>query len=414
VTHSDPSRAAALARLQAFVPFAGTRYARERNYDRGSDRHHGVSGLSPYLRHRLITESEVLAATVAQHGARAEKFVQEVFWRTYFKGHLEHKPLLWHRYRAELGLALGTLADDEMARVRLEAAVAGETDIEPFNQWAQELVTTGYLHNHARMWFASLWIFTLKLPWTLGADLFMQHLLDGDPASNTLSWRWVAGLHTKGKHYLARPDNIARYTDGRFSSVRGINELAAPLEEAVLDDALLAQRASGASSSPENLDETELSGFGPGDGLLLHEEDLHQQSLARELQALPCAVLPFVDGRASVAASPQVTAHVQGALEDAAERYGATRLTAADPAATLAWAEAAQLHRIIAPYAPVGPVADQLALINGALGAQGIELVTVRRHYDASCWPHCRKGFFALKKQIPQLLDSVVLAQGNG
>jgi deoxyribodipyrimidine photo-lyase len=65
----------------------------------------------------------------------------------------------------------------------------------------QELVETGYLHNHARMWFASIWIFTLRLPWELGADFFLRHLLDGDAASNTLSWRWVAGLHTKGKHY---------------------------------------------------------------------------------------------------------------------------------------------------------------------------------------------------------------------
>lgn len=57
------------------------------------------------------------------------------------------------------------------------------------------------------LWFASVWIFTLRPPWELGADLFMRQLLDGDPASNTLSWRWVAGMHTRGKHYLARRDN---------------------------------------------------------------------------------------------------------------------------------------------------------------------------------------------------------------
>ena len=73
------------------------------------------------------------------------------------------------------------------------------------------------------MWFASIWIFSLGLPWTLGADFFLRHLVDGDPASNTLSWRWVAGLHTRGKTYAARAENIARYTEGRFHP-QGLNE----------------------------------------------------------------------------------------------------------------------------------------------------------------------------------------------
>ncbi|MCK7502530.1 MAG: hypothetical protein MZW92_81430 [Comamonadaceae bacterium] len=87
------------------------------------------------------------------------------------------------------------------------------------------------LHNHARLWFASLWIFTLELPWALGADFFLRHLLDGDPASNTLSWRWVVGLQTPGKIYLARADNIARFTAGRFPAVTGLATAARPLRE---------------------------------------------------------------------------------------------------------------------------------------------------------------------------------------
>ena len=67
----------------------------------------------------------------------------------------------------------------------------------------KELKETNYLHNHARMWFASIWIFTLDLPWQLGAEFFMKHLYDGDAASNTLGWRWVAGIQTQGKNYLA-------------------------------------------------------------------------------------------------------------------------------------------------------------------------------------------------------------------
>ena len=59
------------------------------------------------------------------------------------------------------------------------------------------------------MWFASIWIFTLELPWQLGAEFFMQHLYDGDAASNTLGWRWVAGVQTQGKHYLASEWNLS-------------------------------------------------------------------------------------------------------------------------------------------------------------------------------------------------------------
>ena len=102
-------------------------------------------------------------------------------------------------------------------RAGYRAAIDGETGIECFDAWSAELCETGYLHNHARMWFASIWIFTLKLPWRLGADFFYRHLLDGDAASNTLSWRWVAGLHTRGKPYAARADNIATYSGGRFT-----------------------------------------------------------------------------------------------------------------------------------------------------------------------------------------------------
>ena len=82
------------------------------------------------------------------------------------------------------------------------------------------------------MWFASIWVFTLGLPWQLGADLFYRHLIDGDPASNTLSWRWVCGLHTRGKTYLARVSNILNYTDNRFSPHGQLAISAPPLSEA--------------------------------------------------------------------------------------------------------------------------------------------------------------------------------------
>ena len=78
------------------------------------------------------------------------------------------------------------------------------------------------------MLFASIWIFTLGLPWQKGAEFFMKHLYDGDAASNTLSWRWVAGIQTKGKNYLAQSWNISQFTNNKYKNVK-LNETALPI-----------------------------------------------------------------------------------------------------------------------------------------------------------------------------------------
>ncbi|MCU0912565.1 MAG: DNA photolyase, partial [Rhodobacteraceae bacterium] len=194
----EPTRQAGLARLSAFLPAAGRDYAALRNHDLPGHPH--VSRLSPWIRHRLVTEEEVLAAVLGRDApAGTDKFLQEVLWRTYWKGWLELRPSVWADYRAGVRAGLNRVQSEAGLRRAWEAACRGETGIDGFDGWAQELARTGYLHNHARMWFASIWIFTLQLPWELGADFFLRHLIDGDPASNTLSWRWVAGLHTRGK-----------------------------------------------------------------------------------------------------------------------------------------------------------------------------------------------------------------------
>ncbi len=214
----EPDRAAGLAQLERFATKAGRDYASRRNFDLGPENRGNVSTLSPFVRHRLVLEQEILQSTLALHTpSQAAKFVEEVFWRAYFKGWLEHRPSVWSDYRVSIRRLIDDLDSDADLHARYESAIAGNTGIDCFDAWARELVQTGYLHNHARMWFASIWVFTLQLPWQLGADFFYRHLLDGDPASNTLSWRWVCGLHTRGKTYLARVSNIASYTDNRFN-----------------------------------------------------------------------------------------------------------------------------------------------------------------------------------------------------
>ncbi len=214
----EPTRDAGLTRLQEFIPRAGSLYAGTRNYDHGPDDRSNISVLSPYIRHRLITEAEVVQAVLGRFKFNtAEKFIQEVCWRTYWKGWLEMRPSVWRRYNERLAALYGEFQHDKDLRARYEAAIEGRTGIAAFDAWVRELVEIGYVHNHARMWFASIWIFTLNLPWELGAAFFFRHLYDGDPASNTLSWRWVAGLHTKGKTIWRGP-TILRLIPGGDSS----------------------------------------------------------------------------------------------------------------------------------------------------------------------------------------------------
>ncbi|MEM8773347.1 MAG: FAD-binding domain-containing protein, partial [Pseudomonadota bacterium] len=227
-----PSRHAGLERLKQFQPLAGAHYAKTRNFDMGIEDRSNVSCLSPWIRSRSILEEEVLAHILQRYDVNgAEKFIQEVFWRGYFKGWLEHRPSVWQDFCQDLAAFHHQLAADEDLNTRHQAAIEGRTGIACFDHWTRELIETGYLHNHARMWFASIWIFTLRLPWQMGAGFFLTHLLDGDPAANTLSWRWVGGLHTKGKNYLARADNIQRCTQGRFNPAGQLDESAVPLWE---------------------------------------------------------------------------------------------------------------------------------------------------------------------------------------
>ena len=152
-----------------------------------------------------------------------EKFIQEVLWRVYWKGWLELRPNVWTDYLEELK----DIKKNFMNNKDYLDAIEGKTNIECFNEWVNELKKFNYLHNHTRMWFASIWIFTLNLPWQLGAEFFMEHLFDGDAASNTLGWKWVAGIQTQGKNYLATEWNIKKFTNNRFQNIK-INEKASP------------------------------------------------------------------------------------------------------------------------------------------------------------------------------------------
>tara|TARA_B100000029_G_scaffold259144_1_gene255826 strand:- start:637 stop:1782 length:1146 start_codon:yes stop_codon:yes gene_type:complete len=220
-----PSRSSALENLENFINVNLLNYSKLRNFDFGPDKRSNISCLSPYVTHGIISETEIISKCLKKYPfIKIEKFIQEVLWRVYWKGWLELRPNVWSDYL----LDLKKIKQEYIKNENYIEAIEGKTKIDCFNSWVTELKNYNYLHNHTRMWFASIWIFTLGLPWQLGAEFFMKYLFDGDSASNTLGWRWVAGVQTKGKNYIASEWNIKKFTNNKFDKIK-LNENPIPV-----------------------------------------------------------------------------------------------------------------------------------------------------------------------------------------
>ncbi|MGF1530966.1 MAG: FAD-binding domain-containing protein [Puniceicoccaceae bacterium] len=394
------SRSAALSTLQDFVPEAVT-YGQQRNFDNGPGAiRPTTSRLSPYLRLRIISEEEVLSAVLAKHSLHhVEKFVQEVLWRTYWKGWLEMRPSIWHQYCRRL-IELESFANSRPVR----SAVQGTTGIECFDSWVHELTQTGFLHNHTRMWFASIWIFTLKLPWELGAAFFIEHLYDGDPASNTLSWRWVAGLQTPGKHYLATAENIRRFTSGRFYPKGQLDEEAPPLESD--------HQIPSPKPVPALAGQPKLTPDNSKTAYLLHPEDL-----SPTLPTSPGSLLFYgsndeVDNLEKIA--PAVASFRSEALDSAALELVARHHLQAYKLQPEDWfknltevLESEQVRTLVTPFAPLGPWRLLLDRLSSHCQSVGIKFQFQSRLLDQLLYPKATHGFFRFKKAIPETLRSL-------
>ncbi len=381
----QPDRSAALAALKTFCPHAGRDYTAGRNTDPGPQQPAHVSRLSPWIRTRQLTEWETLGAVLGQHSeSAAAKFIDEVCWRSYWKGWLQLRPSIWQDYLAARAALLPRYAGD----FGYQKAIEGRTGIDCFDAWVLELGEHGYLHNHARMWFASIWIHTLKLPWQLGADWFLRHLLDGDPASNTLSWRWVAGLHTRGKSYLARRDNILKYTNHRFA----------------VDSCQLA-------SAPIPPDNTPLPKPGslpalptlPRDqrlGLLVHEDDLSAVHwLSERIEPVAVAGLFAEETYAAHHIAEPVRHFRRASLEN---RIKGPILQQTE--AVSQWVQDQQLEGILIAEPQVGLLEPALAELRSQLESHGQTVHTARHGWDATLHPRATHGFFRFKQAIPQVL----------
>ena len=392
------SREEALVLLAAFLPKAGTSYTRNRNFDLGAGQHKHVSQLSAYIKRRIITEEDVLKKVLSAHSLNeAGKFIDEIFWRTYFKGWLESRPHIWMQYCADVHHLTHELQTQSGLRDRWAAACLGETGIDCFDAWAKELAETGYLHNHARMWFASIWVYTLQLPWQLGADFFLRHLLDGDASSNTLSWRWVVGLHSVGKTYLARAENIQRFTNGRFAP-KGLAQVAPPLND------------TASTIAPKIIDPPNRYLDGRKTGLLLHSDDLNIAHLTHHSDCIASAAYRPVDGGTMLVSSPKLLEFNNAALDAATKRWKPNLLNCCDvttPEGILSWALENKLEQIVTSYAAVGNTSQMLEKCKHLLSDHGVQLTQVIREYDIVSWPYATKGFFKFREKIPKILTSL-------
>ena len=373
------SRASAVEKLENFVENNLVDYSKQRNFDYGPDKRSNVSCLSPYITHGVINELEVISKSLKNFSfIKNEKFIQEVLWRTYWKGWLELRPNVWSDYLIELKKIRDEFKDNKI----YINAVEGKTNIECFNYWVNELKNKNYLHNHTRMWFASIWIFTLELPWQLGAEFFMQHLYDGDAASNTLGWRWVAGVQTQGKHYLASEWNIKKFTNNRFNNIK-LNENAPPkISEKTYS--IIKQDF----KNSENIEPTNLLIF---DNNLSFEFTDFKDSKFKKIY-----LVSNKNENRSIKLNEKVSKFKYLLFEDQEKRLK-------DQSIDCEIIDISQIKKIdeinIGLYPTVGENLDYLNLNN-------LKINFLYRKLDQYSWQYCNKGFFNFKNYIPKIISN--------
>ncbi len=351
-------------------------YSRKRNFELGSP-HKDVSKLSPYLRRRLLSENEVLKVALREHTPSSlEKFIQEIFWRTYWRGWLERRPNVYQDY----------------INSKNEADFAGKTGIKCFDHWTEELIETGYLHNHARMWYASIWIFTLRKSWFSGANFFKDHLLDWCPASNTLGWRWVAGLQTRGKIYSAKADNIKLFTNNRFFPKGELNE------SPVFDDDIWKTYESASDISYENRTFPTYEDL----GLVINKNDLTLNHYLSEKQ-IKFEGCIFHDPEYQHSKSASVRKFECGLIDQLCLELKNFHFCQSKKALT-DWAKSKKLKCLIFPFETVGNKYFMDNSFISELRSRDIEPIFYMRDWDRYAFPHASKGFFPFKKNISDLL----------
>jgi deoxyribodipyrimidine photo-lyase len=208
--------AAARRRLAAFVKEGADADPRRRDLLAEE----ATSRLSPYLRFGMCTPAQIGRALGLPGGLSEgrEAFWRQVCWRDFFHHHLARHPEV---LRTALVPALrGVRWDDDPAD--LAAWTAGETGYPLVDAGMRQLAEDAWIHNRARMVVASFLAKDLLVDWRRGETVFMQGLVDGDPASNNGGWQWTAGTGTDAAPYfrVLNPVRQARRFDPGGDYVR--------------------------------------------------------------------------------------------------------------------------------------------------------------------------------------------------
>jgi len=346
-------------------------YSSQRNYDFGPQSRENVSNLSKYISHRVINEYDLIREILSEYNLqKVDKFIQEVFWRVYWKGWLEHRPQVWKDFID---------SSPNYSETDYRKAIIGETGIECFDDWVKEIKTENYLHNHTRMWFASIWIFTLNLPWELGARFFMKHLFDGDAASNTLSWRWVAGIQTQGKNYLARESNIRKFTNQRYMNT-SLNENALPLENYKL-------------YSPQEI--RNLHTEQKYKNLVLFDSDLNVNGRQSFFKNYENIFLVLLDNNQRNVELDEKVLNFKKTLQEAfINEIANSQIVSEDIFMTLN-------EEFDVVYPSIG---DNLDFLNREFkNIEKLHFIGLKE--DIFCWQYSKKGFFNFKKNISEVIN---------
>ena len=351
-----------LKHLKDFSQNEIVNYSSKRNYDLGTP-HNNVSKLSPFLKRRFISEEEVLRIFLKNNEMKnIQKFIDEVFWRTYWRGWLETHPWVYSDYKSN----------------KEDVIIPHKTGIECFDHWVEELIDTGYLHNHSRMWFASIWIFTLGFSWQSGAKFFEDNLLDFCPASNTLSWRWVAGIQTIGKPYIARAENVKEFTKGRFYPKNQLKEnLNLNFENLSNGKAL---KFNGTKFQP--------SGNEENIGLLLNKNDLSiNQYFDEKSIKYSCCLYVTKHGK-------KLIDNFQNSLHlDICNNVDDIILTN-NFEQIYEWLKDKKIKNLVIPYETIGNEIFTNKNFLNKLDSLNVNYKFHLRDWDYNAFPHCTKGFF--------------------
>ena len=374
----EPSRAKALDQLENFVENNLGEYSKLRNFDFGPKNRSNISCLSPYITHGIINEKEVIKKSLSKFSfSKNEKFIQEVLWRTYWKGWLELRPNVWSDYLIELSKIKKEFKNNQNYLDAIEA----KTNVECFNSWVNELKDNNYLHNHTRMWFASIWIFTLELPWQLGAEFFMQHLYDGDAASNTLGWRWVAGVQTQGKHYLASEWNIKKFTNNRFQNIK-LNENAPP-KVSEKSYQIIKQDF----NNPQKIENK---------NLLIFENNLSFEITDfKENNFKKIYLVSNKNENRAIKLSEKLVKFKSHLIEDQEQRLK-------NQSIDCQIIDISELTNIENYYGLYPTVGENLDFIN----SNNLKISFLYRNLDQLAWQYCKKGFFNFKNYIPKIVST--------